>query len=518
VKILLNLKAMKFVPLLLLLGLSNMALAQIGLPVWTNRYNGPVNGHDYASAVAVDSNGNVFVTGRSAGTNTTAFATIKYSGAGVALWTNRYDATNATAVAEAVDTNGNVIVTGYIYVSSTNNDFATIKYSSAGVPQWTNRFTAGTAGASAIAVDTNGNVFVTGTINGGAFATIKYSSLGSPRWTNRYTGGAGGATYIAVDTNGDAVVTGTANLTTDFNGPDYATIKYSGATGAPLWTNLYDSGAQKSDYASAVAVDASANVYVTGASIGLLGNYEYATIKYTNGVAAWIRRYSRAMGNNDKAKSLAVDNNGKVFVTGTESISGGTNQWYATIAYAASGVSLWTNFYSGGYGYAQPGAVALDGGGNVFVTGFALGTNYFDYATLKYSGAGALLWTNCYNGPGSTNDLAMAMAVDGVGNVFVTGYSTGTNGLYNYATIKYSGVPLPSPFRFGCSQSTNGIRILFTNTPGAQFSVLAATNLALPMSNWPSLGDVIEVSPGQFQFTDSTTTNTIRRFYRIRSP
>ena len=38
-----------------------------GVPVWTNRYNGPGNGHDIAYAVAVDASGNVLLTGSSTG-------------------------------------------------------------------------------------------------------------------------------------------------------------------------------------------------------------------------------------------------------------------------------------------------------------------------------------------------------------------------------------------------------------------------------------------------------------------
>src|SRR5262245_42248559 len=56
-----------------------------------------------------------------------------------------------------------------------------------GVPLWTNRYPAGVA--SAIAVDSTGNVFVTGTSwNGNDYATIKYSNTGVPLWTNRYNG------------------------------------------------------------------------------------------------------------------------------------------------------------------------------------------------------------------------------------------------------------------------------------------------------------------------------------------
>src|SRR5262245_52441504 len=67
------------------------AHAQGGLPLWTNRYNGPGNRSAYAAAIAMDSNGNVFVTGSASATNGVHdYVTIKYSGAGLPLWTNHY--------------------------------------------------------------------------------------------------------------------------------------------------------------------------------------------------------------------------------------------------------------------------------------------------------------------------------------------------------------------------------------------------------------------------------------------
>src|SRR5215813_8892642 len=55
------------------------ACAQGGVPVWTNRYNGPGNKYDAAYAVVADSGGNVFVTGHSFGRGSDYdYATIKY--------------------------------------------------------------------------------------------------------------------------------------------------------------------------------------------------------------------------------------------------------------------------------------------------------------------------------------------------------------------------------------------------------------------------------------------------------
>ena len=76
-------------------GLSLMIVrSQIVVPAWSQFYDGPQNSTDQATAMAVDGAGNVFVTGQSIGSANLLdydYATIKYSGDGVPLWTNRYN-------------------------------------------------------------------------------------------------------------------------------------------------------------------------------------------------------------------------------------------------------------------------------------------------------------------------------------------------------------------------------------------------------------------------------------------
>jgi len=62
------------------------------------------------------------------------------------------------------------------------------------------------------------------------------------------------------------------------------------------------------------------------------------------------------------------------------------------------------------------------------------------------------------------------------------------------------------------------LQLIFTNTPYVTNTVLASTDLTLPLSSWTSLGSATEVSPGQFQFADAQAANYSQRFYSIRSP
>jgi len=226
----------------------------------------------------VDGSNNVIVTGSSVGTWGYDYATIKYSSAGMPLWTNRYGSwlyNNNQPCAVAVDGNNNVIVTGSSW-NGTSFDYATIKYSAAGQSLWSHRYNGpGNADdeACGVAVDGSNNVIVTGTSWGGHVdcATIKYSSDGVPLWTNRL--GYGGGYALAVDANNNVIVAGSSY-------GDYAMIKYS-SDGVPLWTNRYNGPANSGDEAHAIALDRSGNVIVTGYSAGA-SSYDFATIKYVS--------------------------------------------------------------------------------------------------------------------------------------------------------------------------------------------------------------------------------------------
>jgi hypothetical protein len=56
------------------------------------------------------------------------------------------------------------------------------------------------------------------------------------------------------------------------------------------------------------------------------------------------------------------------------------------------------------------------------------------------------------------------------------------------------------------------------NSPGATFTVLTTTNLALPINYWRVLGGAMVIAPGQFQFTDPQARNFPQQFYGVSSP
>jgi len=134
----------------------------------------------------------------------------------------------------------------------------------------------------AVAVDTSGNVYVTvatyGSLDGNTSAgvsdifLVKYNATGTKQWTRQLGTSSNDYGYaVTVDTNGNIYVTGDTNGSMDGNtsagGSDMFIVKYD-STGVKQWTRQL--GTVADDYGWGVAVDASENVYVTGATNGNL--------------------------------------------------------------------------------------------------------------------------------------------------------------------------------------------------------------------------------------------------------
>ena len=188
---------------------------------------------------------------------------------------------------------------------------------------------------------------------------------------------------------------------------------------------------------------------VVGAAL-LSGALSFPPSSAQGGVTeAWVARYDGPAGGGDVPADLAVDESGFVYVTGSSwggySGSGGTEDDYATVKYDATGSEVWANRYAGmGFeGVDRASALALDDIGNVYVTGVSHGTGDTgdDFATIKYNSVGVEQWVARYTGPPPTKpslESAFDLAVDGSGNVYVTGYSNGYGTGYDFATVKYS--------------------------------------------------------------------------------
>ena len=159
-----------------------------------------------------------------------------------------------------------------------------------------------------------------------------------------------------------------------------------------------------------------------------------------------MKRYNGPGNGNDLVFAIAVDDMRNVYVAG-ESYDNESRLDYTTIKYDENGRRRWVETYNGPGNYNDSAkAIVVDAFRNVYVTGYSYGgaETHEDYATIKYSSSGRRLWVARYAGPSgppySAYDLANAIAVDTLGNVYVTGYSSDTNGELDYATVAYNNV------------------------------------------------------------------------------
>ncbi len=372
---------------------------------WVAKYNGPGNYLDTAIAIAVDDSGNVYVTGYTRNDSESFtdydYATIKYDTDGNQQWVAIYTGPGTSfdsPRAIAVDSSGNVYVTGESDGDGTGSDYATIKYDThTGEQLWVTRHNGpgnGDDWVEAMVLDNSGNVYVTGE-SSTDYGTIKYDThTGEQLWVARYNGLGNlhdTAYAIALDNSGNVYVTGsTFGIGVGGARVDYATIKYDTHTGKQLWVKTYNSPGNLADYPEAMVVDTLGNVYVLGRS-RLSGNHDTAAVKYApDGTQLWVARHDDLRYFVLDPRAIALDNSGNVYITGSSGASGDHYTGdYTTIKHDThTGEQLWVATYNGtGNSADYANAIAVDDSGNVYVTGSSKGSSFlaWEYATVKYS-------------------------------------------------------------------------------------------------------------------------------------
>ncbi len=415
----------------------------------------PKTGKQEAGAMAVDSSGNTIITGASdqSGNNDYYTIKIKADGTGI-LWSKIYDkaAGDDHATAIAIDSDDNVIVTGYVW-NGTSYDYHTIKYrGSDGAVLWQHTFNAAMNGndyATAVTVDSLNNVYVGGNSQGtsGAddYMIVKYSSNGpnpdgTPIWQKSYNGTANGhdrISSITAGTNGIAVTGTSQNSTPDF---DILTVKY-GFDSTLVWEKR--KSVSGDDKGVAVRMDSSGNVIMTG-YVYNVANKDIYTAKYSSaaGTVLWEKTYSG--GYDEEPEDLWLDSSGNAYVAGYTFTIAGANDIY-TAGYASSdGTQLWDEIYNSGNSNSDKAVcISGDNAGSIFVTGdtFNDASANYDYQTLKYTaGGGTLLWQKSFNGTANKNDRVVGVGLTAAGESIVGGWTDKwTSGAsdYDYYAIKY---------------------------------------------------------------------------------
>jgi hypothetical protein len=169
--------------------------------------------------------------------------------------------------------------------------------------------------------------------------------------------------------------------------------------------------------------------------------YEYAVVKYSpGGVRQWAVRQFGSDNTSDQRCGIAVDGSGNLFLTGCSGYA--TSQSLFTSKYNSSGDILWTSMYNTPQGYAdcEASAIVLDSLGNSYVTGFIYDptdVHISGFVTIKYNPSGVRQWlsvynSHCYLGKG------IRITIDPQRNLYVCGYAEDSvSSDYDFVTLKY---------------------------------------------------------------------------------
>jgi uncharacterized delta-60 repeat protein len=261
-------------------------------------------------------------------------------------------------------------------------------------------------------------------------------------WSERYDGPAHGVDIpndFTTDRRGNIYITGRSSGVG--TGQDFATVKYSN-TGEQLLVLRYNSPANSWDEANSIAVDDSGYIYVTGSSFYTSSNRNLVTIKYSaDGEVRWAAPYTPQ--NSAQAKEIVVDDSGNVYVVGkTWDLSGPPD--LTTIKYSASGDQMWVcQFHRDTSRNTEPTGCVVDSSGNVYVVGASSsydcpeGICTYDFTILKYDTRGGRKWVRYYSRSNASDDRPRAVALDHSGDIVVAGFTESVLGS-DFVTVKYS--------------------------------------------------------------------------------
>jgi len=409
---------------------------------------------DYGNSIALDGGGNVYITGYT--------------------YSSTYPTTSG-----AYDENHNG--GSDVFVSKLNSSLSSLLAST---------FIGGSSGdrGYSIALDGGGNVYITGVTSSSDYPTTsgaydeshnagdvfvsKLNNSLSSLLSSTFIGGSSldWGHSIALDGDGNVYITG-ATYSSDYpttsgaydesfnGGGDVFVSKLNNSLSSLLSSTFI--GGSDDDYGYSIALDGDRNVYITGVTSSSdypttsgaydeshNGDYDVFVSKLNNSLSSLLSSTFIGGSGLDWGLSIALDGDRNVYITGYTSSShypttsgaydeghnGGSDVFVSKLNSSLS--SLLASTFIGGSSSDYGNSIALDRGGNVYITGETYSSNYpttpgaydeshngdYDVFVSKLNSSLSNLLSSTFIG-GSSYDDGYCIALDGGGNVYITGYT-----------------------------------------------------------------------------------------------
>jgi hypothetical protein len=305
-----------------------------------------------------------------------------------------------------------------------------------------------------MAVDAAGNVYVAGTTDGDVGGSFyggtsdvyvkKYDPSGSQvALTQIGTAGYDFNPYLAIDGAGNVYVAGSSAgvFAGNTNQGDFDGFVAKFNSSLVLQGTVKQFGTAESDVTYSIVVDGSDNVYVAGYTGGAFdgstdsGGTDGFVAKFNSSLVLQGTVNQFGTAGFDLASSVAVDAVGNVYVAGWTGGAfdgstnlGGTDGFVAKFNSSLVLQGTVNQFGTGGSDLTS--SIVVDGSGNVYVAGhtygaFADNTNqgFYDSFVAKFNSSLTQIAVKQFGTTGE--DITYSIAVDGSGNVYVAGYTTG---------------------------------------------------------------------------------------------
>ena len=360
------------------------------------------------AGVAIDSSDNIYITGTSQGANvfgknatsgtTDDIFVAKLNSSGVVQWVYAAGGTGRDRGRKiALDSSGNIYVTGYYWstvdfgggnvTSNGNWDAFLLKLDSSGTFQWVKSYGSNYNDLGRdVAIDSNDNIYMLGNYrytvdfgggdeigaNNGDIFLVKFNSSGVFQWV--YTAGASAtddSRALALDSNDNPYITGSFRDTVNFGGGNITAANLDDLfilklNSAGAYQNIYTSNIFTTQKGKGLAVDSSGNIYATGTFSGTVdfgggnitssGNDIYLLKLNSSFAFQWVKRFAVDNGSTGQALGLAVtvDEDGNVYsvgqIGGSVDFGGGTINFGSQddayiVKYDSSGSFQWSKTF-----------------------------------------------------------------------------------------------------------------------------------------------------------------------------